>query len=95
MIWLSPNEGHLRQTNAMIRLLRINPVSVRDTCVLCHEEFPKMHKIPRGTFKNTQNITRNCQIWTKSHEEVPKCTKSHEELPKNIPRGNPVMHKIL
>ena len=46
MIWLSPNEGHLRQTNAMIRLLRINPVSVRDTCVLCHEEFPKMHKIP-------------------------------------------------
>ena len=46
MIWLSPNEGHLRQTNAMIRLLCINPVSVRDTCVLCHEEFPKMHKIP-------------------------------------------------
>ena len=44
MIWLSPNEGHLSQTNAMIRLLRINPVSVRDTCMLCHEEFPKMHK---------------------------------------------------
>ena len=24
MIWLSPNEGHLRQTNVTIRLLRIN-----------------------------------------------------------------------
>ena len=41
-----------------------------------------MHKIPRGTFKNAQNPMRNCQICTKSHEEVPKCTKSHEELPK-------------
>ena len=24
MIWLSPNEGHLRQTNVTISLLRIN-----------------------------------------------------------------------
>ena len=28
MIWLSPNEGHLRQINATIRLLRIKLGSV-------------------------------------------------------------------
>ena len=50
-----------------------------DTCMLCHEEIPKMHKIPRGTSKNAQNYMRNFQ----------KCTKSHEELPNmhKIPRG--------
>jgi hypothetical protein len=50
-----------------------------DTCILCHEEIPKMHKIPR-TSKNAQNYMRNFQ----------KCSKSNEELPNmhNIPRGS-------
>jgi aromatic ring hydroxylase len=39
-----------------------------------------MHKIPRGTSKNAQNYMRKFQKYTKSHEELPKCTQSHEEL---------------
>ena len=51
-----------------------------DMCMLCHEEIPKMHKIPWGTSKNAQNYMRNFQ----------KCTKCHEELPirHKIPRGS-------
>jgi hypothetical protein len=32
------------------------------------EELPKMHKIPRGTSKSTQNPTRIFQKCTKSHD---------------------------
>jgi hypothetical protein len=46
-----------------------------DTCMLCHEEIPKMHKIPWGTSKNAQNDMRNFQIWTKSHEDLPEMHK--------------------
>ena len=56
MIWLSPNEGHLRQTNAMIRLLA-STLSVLGTrvcfamrnfqkCTKSHKELSKIHKIP-------------------------------------------------
>jgi ATP phosphoribosyltransferase len=50
-----------------------------DTCILRHEEIPKMHKIPRGTSKNAQHYMRNLQKCTKSHEEIPNMHK--------IPRG--------
>jgi hypothetical protein len=48
--------------------------------MVCHEEIPKMYKIPRGASKNAQIDMRNFQ----------KCTKSHEELPNvhKIPRGS-------
>ena len=46
-----------------------------DTCMLCHEELPKMHKIIWGTSKNAHNPTRNFQICTNSHEELPKMHK--------------------
>jgi hypothetical protein len=43
--------------------------------MLCHEEIPKMHKIPCGTSKNAQNHMRNFQKCTKSHEELPNVHK--------------------
>jgi hypothetical protein len=39
MIWLSPNEGHLRQINATIRLLRINLGSVTRIFVITGWRF--------------------------------------------------------
>ena len=56
-----------------------------DTCMLCHEEIPKKHKIHEElpkmdkiiwrTSKNAQNPIKNFKICTKSHEVLPKMHK--------------------
>jgi predicted esterase len=54
-----------------------------DTCILCHEEIPKMYKIPRGTSKNAQHYMRNLQKCKTSHEEIPNMHKIPRESSEN------------
>ena len=54
-----------------------------DTCILCHEEIPKMYKIPRGTCKNAQHYMRNLQKCKTSHEEIPNMHKIPRESSEN------------
>ena len=82
MIWLSPNEGHLRQTNVTIRLLRIK---------LCRVYPDIRFEMVAASDSCNQSVCMLqkhvfCREKVKGWNEQ-ECTKSHEELPK--------MHKII
>jgi hypothetical protein len=60
-----------------------NPTRIFRKCTKSHDWLRIMHKIPRGTSNNAQNLTRNYQNSHNPMRNFQKCRKSHKELPKN------------
>jgi len=84
MFWLSPNEGHLRETNVTIRLLRINLGRVNRIFVITGWSFElvaasdsrnqSVCMLQKHVFCREKVIGWNGHVYA-FHEEIPKIHK--------------------